>query len=218
MCCIWKRHLVQTIAATVKLPLSGFQNILLPISCITLNSEILWDHYNEALSHYLCCWGIQGQLYLPMFVRNIRRFHIKWRQGMLSLRIGSVNHAGDSLRVVQDTKRVSSVTKVDLWSYSFCHPSVHNLPRFTANPTIPSWLEVRRTHLLLMSHHWSFCLHKTLVNLVDDTRSKVQLRINILNMWKSIWHRFLSVQISGMSKLDVLLNALKYDVWGSVIG
>lgn len=135
-----------------------------------------------SLHHHPYCWCIEGQLCLPMLVQIIRRFQIKWRQGMLSLRVGSLDHAGDGSRAVQDTKRVSPVTKWDFWSHSFCHPSIHSLPRFSANPTMPSWLEVGRTHFLLTTHHWSFCLCKTLLNLLGDIKCKVQLRINILNV------------------------------------
>lgn len=144
------------------------------------------------MKHYVIvpCWSIQGQLYLPMLVQIIKRLHIKWRQSILSLRMGFVNHSGDSSRVVQ--YGVSLVAKVDLWSYSFCHPSIHNLPRFSVNSTFPSWLEVGRSHFLFMTYHWSFCWHKTLVNSVDDIKSKVQLRINSVNMWKLIWHSILT--------------------------
>lgn len=65
-----------------------------------------------------------------------------------------------------------SVPKLDLSSY--CHHSVHSLPRSSANPTIPSCLRVERIHFLLRIHYWSFFLHKTLVYSVDDIKSKVE--------------------------------------------
>lgn len=142
---------------------------------------MLWDHCNEELCHHFCCGGVWGQYCHPMLVE---RFHTKWREGTLSLRTGSVQ----------------------LWScpgywtsfiscYSFCSPSIHSLPRFTANPTVTSWLEVGRTHLLLNDPPLELLSAENISEF--GWWSKVRLRINILNMWKLIWHSFLSILISG---------------------
>lgn len=124
--------------ARVTLLLSGFQNIFLPIFCINLNSEILWDHCNEALCHHPLLKH-SGPVISSHVSTDYKEIAYKAKAEHMITKDGVCESQWRQFSSCPVCQKVSLVAKVDLWSYSFCHPSIHNLPRFSANSKFLAW-------------------------------------------------------------------------------